>query len=373
MEEQDIAIDVVVTGIGVTPEAAREDAWRAAVLQATGGYVSAETLSVNNRLVRDEVLAYADGYVDKYVELDQRTMDGLVMIDARVSVRRSTLRDKLGDMSLTLEVDGLSLAAEITSTIQQRSDGGDLLGQALSAFQDVTVVEIVDEPRVSVSGETAKLHYTARLSIDRAKYDAALHNLEEVLSLVATETAQASGARAVGDILGCEHANADQRNQDERGAWTCISVFDAPKKGTWKLSEKKSGREYLIHNDLLEGLEIPYGFHQVQFSITDSQGRLLVGDTLGPCSYSGVKKEVTCTDSREDHFPTAAMSKGRINGLDSMSFMGSILMRGNWALECSPYFEFDFTVESDAETLSKAATSQVEVDFVSFQQLKRRR
>jgi hypothetical protein len=59
-------VAVVATGAGETPDAARQNAFSAAIEQVVGALVDAETIVKNDQVVRDQVLTYSRGYVEEF-------------------------------------------------------------------------------------------------------------------------------------------------------------------------------------------------------------------------------------------------------------------------------------------------------------------
>ena len=62
-EQTGDTISVVATGIGKDRDEALKSALRAAVEQAVGVLVDAETLVTNDKLVTDKILTFSDGFV----------------------------------------------------------------------------------------------------------------------------------------------------------------------------------------------------------------------------------------------------------------------------------------------------------------------
>lgn len=67
-------------------EEAREKALRAAVEQAAGVRIDADTVVVNNQLVRDQVFANTSGYVKKYDVLEKKIDKGVASVKVKADV-----------------------------------------------------------------------------------------------------------------------------------------------------------------------------------------------------------------------------------------------------------------------------------------------
>jgi hypothetical protein len=106
-------VDVVTSGVGRNETDATKDALSNAVRQAIGAVLSAETMVKNDQVIRDQILTYSDGFVEKYemVGKPDTTYSGLVSVRIRAQVRRSTLVEKVRAANISVaEVDGESSA-----------------------------------------------------------------------------------------------------------------------------------------------------------------------------------------------------------------------------------------------------------------------
>lgn len=68
------AKDVTVSGTGLTPSDAENDALRAAVENAVGVLVDSETLVENSMLIRDEIYTQSRGFVNEYTVLSREQL-----------------------------------------------------------------------------------------------------------------------------------------------------------------------------------------------------------------------------------------------------------------------------------------------------------
>ena len=87
--------EVIVTGVGTDPEKAAQNAFSQAIEQTVGVLVDAETVVKNDQLIRDEILTYSRGYVEKYEIVKRWQEDGLHHATIRASVARDKLVEKL--------------------------------------------------------------------------------------------------------------------------------------------------------------------------------------------------------------------------------------------------------------------------------------
>ncbi len=128
--------EIVVEGQGVSREEARSNGYRLAVEQALGSLISSETQAENGRIVRDEVISYASGYVTRFEVIKNYTgSDGLIRVQMRVWVARSALADRLLNRSETgTDVDGARASVQLQTLNHERVTGDRLLQQVLNDF-----------------------------------------------------------------------------------------------------------------------------------------------------------------------------------------------------------------------------------------------
>lgn len=127
---------IEVEGHGNTPTQARDNGFRLAVEQALGTLISSETEVVNGRMVRDEIISYAAGYVDRFTIMETATTaDGQSRVKLKVWVARSALADRLLNRTeKSNQVDGARASVQLQTLNQERITGDALLQQVLNDF-----------------------------------------------------------------------------------------------------------------------------------------------------------------------------------------------------------------------------------------------
>lgn len=126
---------IEVAGEGRTAEEARTVAFRVAVEQAIGSIMSSETEVRNGRVVRDEIISYASGYVDRYEVISQDANQIGVRVSMRVWVRKSTLSNRLLNRSERVgEVDGHRASVQLSTLNHERATGDRLVQTVLNDF-----------------------------------------------------------------------------------------------------------------------------------------------------------------------------------------------------------------------------------------------
>ena len=126
---------IEVAGEGRTVEEARTVAFRIAIERAIGSIMSSETEVRNGRIVRDEIINYASGYIDRYEITNQASSSVGVRITMRVWVRRSVLSNRLLNRSEKIgQVDGSRASVQLATLGQERATGDRLVQTVLNDF-----------------------------------------------------------------------------------------------------------------------------------------------------------------------------------------------------------------------------------------------
>lgn len=126
---------IEVAGDGDTPQQARMNGFRLAVEQAIGTLISSETETQNGRIMRDEIISYASGFVDRFEIIGQQATNSGVRVSMKVWVRKSALSDRLLNRTeKSGEVDGARASIQLQTLNQERATGDRLLQQVLNDF-----------------------------------------------------------------------------------------------------------------------------------------------------------------------------------------------------------------------------------------------
>ena len=127
---------IEVEGHGDNATQARDNGFRLAVESALGSLISSETEVQNGRIVRDEIISYAAGFVDRFTIVEIGTAsNGQIAVRMKVWVARSALSDRLLNRSeRSGEVDGARASVQLQTLNQERATGDALLAQVLADF-----------------------------------------------------------------------------------------------------------------------------------------------------------------------------------------------------------------------------------------------
>ena len=124
---------VFAEGVGSTKEEAIKDAFRAAVRQVVGEVVDGETLVKNEKLVKDQVLTYSDGFIPEHRVTSEKRDNGLFRIGIEAKVQRRSVIMKLKAANITLKsLDGESLYGSVVTQEEAKANATQLLRKALA-------------------------------------------------------------------------------------------------------------------------------------------------------------------------------------------------------------------------------------------------
>ena len=134
-----------------------QNAFSQAIEQTVGLLVDAETVVKNDQLIRDEVLTYSRGYVEKYEVVKRWQEDGLHHATIRAVVARDKLAEKLKGMKIALaDVSGDLAGRQIKFDFKNEEQAAEMFKKALADFDmtKLTTVEIVGKPEITREGPT---------------------------------------------------------------------------------------------------------------------------------------------------------------------------------------------------------------------------
>ncbi|MBK8751651.1 MAG: hypothetical protein IPL99_08360 [Candidatus Competibacteraceae bacterium] len=182
-------IDVVAQGMGTDQSSALNNAYSNAVQQALGLYVDAETMMQNDQIVRDQILTYSKGFIQKVDIVSQNQASGLFQVNIRAQVKRQKLLEQAKTNNISLkQVDGASLNGRVETQLKQEQDAKALLDKALSPFFNANLycATLAGEPNVvKQDQENVTLSYPVYLYIDEEKYKKSADYLISILNGIA--------------------------------------------------------------------------------------------------------------------------------------------------------------------------------------------
>ena len=123
------------TGSGLSPEVAKDAAFRKAIEERVGVLVIGERAIADYKLVKDEILSFSAGYVDDYRIVEQKKVGESWRVTADVWVSSSRITNRIFTAANTRqELPGVRLAESFDSFIAQRRQADRLLDKLLTGF-----------------------------------------------------------------------------------------------------------------------------------------------------------------------------------------------------------------------------------------------
>lgn len=176
-------VDVVASGVGKDETEATKDALRNAVRQAIGAIVGIDTLIENEAVVRDQILTYSDGFVEKYEQVGPSvtTLSGLVSVTIRALIVRGKLMEKTRAANISvLKVDGTGMFAEVVTKMEKEKSAASLLAEEFREMPKKLIkAEVIGKP--TYDDKTRKVKVAVRTSVDRRAFDAFSARLKKLL------------------------------------------------------------------------------------------------------------------------------------------------------------------------------------------------
>ena len=183
-------MDVVATGAGSSPEEALQNAYSTAIEQAVGVLVDAETQIANDQIIREKILTFSQGFVQKYDELKRWDKSGVYYVRIRAKVSASKLAERLHASNISMrQLSGDLLYHQIVHDANSEDNAIEM------AFRDyrmdkVIKVELLGDPEVIDKDQTrAKLKAKVRLSPDLAAWAKLRQTLAPMLGKLAVRRA----------------------------------------------------------------------------------------------------------------------------------------------------------------------------------------
>jgi hypothetical protein len=178
--------EVVVTGVGPDPEKALQNAFSEAIEQTVGVLVDAESAVKNDQLIRDEVLTYSRGYVEKFEVVKRWEEGGLQHATILAVVARGKLVEKLRGIKIAVdEISGGLAARQFRFDAENERRAAEMFQKALDDFDltKLTKVDVVAK-EITRDGTNANVRIRARVSPDMTRWEDFSHGLRAVLAAI---------------------------------------------------------------------------------------------------------------------------------------------------------------------------------------------
>jgi hypothetical protein len=190
---QSQVMDVVATGIGTDPEQAKQNAFSAAIEQAVGVLVDAETIIKNNQVIRDRILTSSQGYLQGFEEVDRWEEGGTCFVRIRARVAAGKLDETLkAQYVVTRKIPGSLLFSNIAVEVDSQEDAREMFRKATADFtpDKLMTVTILDTPPVIENdGRNVKFTVAYRLAPNWQAWQSSHTKLKPLLEAIATKHA----------------------------------------------------------------------------------------------------------------------------------------------------------------------------------------
>lgn len=161
---------IEIDGVGETQAKAKEDAYRNAVEKAVGIFISADLISKNDQIIKDEVLNFSAGYIERSEVLSiNKRLDGLFSVRIRAVVAQNKLTRQLEKMHISIaSIDSESLFAEAKTSLNRREDSYKIWEKLFKDFWSKAFKsEVSDKPEIfNGSGSNVQAYFSVDVKFD---------------------------------------------------------------------------------------------------------------------------------------------------------------------------------------------------------------
>ena len=172
-----------VLGTGKTFEEAKLNGFQLAVEIAVGAVIVTEKKSVNNTLVRDQVLKHSSGYVDDFKIIDQSQTNSGYSITMDVKVKSSKIAEVIlntGDKD-TGVFDTQRIIAQYNTYAKERNDAENLIDNVINDYPKNALIVKKSPTKININNNRDMvLSIPYRLDWDNAWIESLLETLGRV-------------------------------------------------------------------------------------------------------------------------------------------------------------------------------------------------
>lgn len=123
------------TGLGNTYEEAKHNAFKEAIEYQVGVVIASERESYNDKLVKNEILAYSSAFVDEYKIISQQNVGNKVQVVVDVKLSLLRLSDRiLSKGKDSKNLDGAKHDSQYKSFLENKQNGDRILASVLNDY-----------------------------------------------------------------------------------------------------------------------------------------------------------------------------------------------------------------------------------------------
>ena len=171
--------EVIIEGVGTSPEAAKKNAFRNAVSKVVGSFIENDILIKNDKIIEDKLLEYSGGFVETFeIISESKDKDGLFKVKLKAKIAKQTVVEKLRSMKIDVKsVSGSNLKVQLDTQETMKKEGGKLINSIMEEYPKLWQAKQIGEPKIA----NGKLALQIEVSVDREKYLAWAEKLCKVL------------------------------------------------------------------------------------------------------------------------------------------------------------------------------------------------
>ena len=193
--------EVIIEGVGTSPETAKKNAFRNAVSKVVGSFIENDILIKNDKIIEDKLLEYSGGFVETFEIISEtKDKDGLFKVKLKAKIAKQTVVEKLRSMKIDVKsVSGSNLKAQLETQETMKKEGGKLINSIMEEYPKLWQAKQMGEPKIA----NGKLALQIEVSVDREKYLAWAGKLCKVLE-------KSADSKVVTSYKKDGHANYDR-------------------------------------------------------------------------------------------------------------------------------------------------------------------
>ena len=194
---QDKAVMLTVSGLGKTQDEAKQNAFRSAIEQAFGTFISSITEILNDNLVKDEIISVSNGNIQKFEILSEIQMpDGIYTTTLKVIVSVNKLTTFCENKGIEVEFKGSLFAFNINQQILTENNEIKAIENMIKIVKGIAKksfsYEISVEDPISVKGNNnlwnIPINISVKTNTNFNAVPALMYNTIKGLSLTKEET-----------------------------------------------------------------------------------------------------------------------------------------------------------------------------------------
>jgi hypothetical protein len=245
------------TGIGLTVEEAKENAFRQAIENRVGVLVLAEREIQSYRVLRNEILSYSAGYVDDYTIVSQEQVGKKWAVTADVWVSSSKLTSRIiSSDAANGKIDGKRVSDSLNSFVKQKKKEEMLVSKILAGFpENALLVRLKDTELKFDEDRNARVKINFETSWNQGYLD----SLQEILALF-----NAVNQKAIGSVIVTQKSTKAVSIQSKRFEISDKRVFE-------QFSARFADRQVAVRMKLKHGTKV---IHEDCWKLPDTYSRV---------------------------------------------------------------------------------------------------